>query len=386
MQVGQFPASAANSLIEGYCDDFVSLAAILAQTLEQVAMRGIGLESSRNSLQRIERGMRELSDAIHELLERGSLSTRFENVLSRNDAPGPQGTAAAPPQPSATPQTQQQPPAPPGAAGSPPRTAIQRSATRIGDEQPTSRPRPTVIGTPQSAKSTPPAAKPSAPQQPTTPPAAPAPAPHAAATRTPTSAPASNATNGKAPAAANPPTQPAAAPAVDPAGPARRAGKPEGLRGTNRTMPLQSVFQFLGRTRKSGTLHVFVEDEILAFEFVNGCIEFTATNRCPVSERLGELLVELGSCTREKLAPVLAKVGVSSANRLGQLVVEEHIVSNGQVLEALETQVQRRFKRVCEAGEAAYEFESGRRLPGDGRIRIAPFELTIDQPWKLRTP
>jgi hypothetical protein len=166
----------------------------------------------------------------------------------------------------------------------------------------------------------------------------------------------------------------------------RRPGKGDGLRGTNRTMPLQSVFQFLGRTRKSGTLHVFIADEILAFEFVNGCIEFTATNRCPVSERLGELLVELGSCTRDALAPVLAKVGVSSANRLGQLVVEEKLVSNGQVLEALETQVQRRFKRACESGEAAYEFEAGRRQPGDGRIRIAPFELTIDQPWKLRTP
>ena len=37
--MGHFPASAANSLIEGYCDDFVSLAAILAQTLER-AMGG----------------------------------------------------------------------------------------------------------------------------------------------------------------------------------------------------------------------------------------------------------------------------------------------------------------------------------------------------------
>lgn len=171
-----------------------------------------------------------------------------------------------------------------------------------------------------------------------------------------------------------------------PTPPSQRGGKTEGLRGTNRTMPLQSVFQFLGRMRKSGTLHVFVGDEILAFEFVNGCIEFTATNRCPVNERLGELLVELNFCTREALAPFLAKVGVSSANRLGQLVVDAHLVSNGQVLEALEAQVLLRFQRVCESGDASYEFESGPRAPGDGRIRIAPFELTIDQPWKLRHP
>src|SRR5688572_29518403 len=71
MQVGHFPASAASSLIQGYCDDFVSLATILAQTLEQVSMRGISLEHSRPPLQRIEKGMRELADAIRELLDRG---------------------------------------------------------------------------------------------------------------------------------------------------------------------------------------------------------------------------------------------------------------------------------------------------------------------------
>lgn len=147
-------------------------------------------------------------------------------------------------------------------------------------------------------------------------------------------------------------------------------------------MPLVSVFQFLGRTRKSGTLHVTLGEEIVAFEFVNGCIEFTASNQCPVNERLGELLVELGFCTRDRLAPILAKVGVSSAHRLGQLVVEEHLVSNGQVLEALEAQVLNRYHRVCQFPDAAYEFDPGPRAPGDGRIRIAPFELTMAHPWE----
>jgi hypothetical protein len=70
MQVAQFPAAAANSLIEGYCDDFISLAVVLAQTLEQVSMRNIDISRSSEHLSRIESGMRGLSQAIQELLQR----------------------------------------------------------------------------------------------------------------------------------------------------------------------------------------------------------------------------------------------------------------------------------------------------------------------------
>lgn len=375
MQVGQFPASAANSLIEGYCDDFVALAALLAQTLEQVSMRGIGFDKCRPHLQRIENGMRELAAGIHEMLERGSLSTKFDSVR-----PGA-APAAAPVAGAATPSER------PAASVPPTPSTPMKSPIRSGPEpkvepdramrRPDLAPRGPSPAQPQPvaqqlqprtaagpAPSPTPTAKSAPPPRPTTPRAEPAPAP---TTRRP-------ADQERIAAPAEP-----KAPTADPA-----MGKSDVLRGTNRTMPLQSVFQFLGRTRKSGTLHVFIGEEIVAFEFVNGCIEFTATNHCPMAERLGELLVELGFCTRDRLAPILAKVGVSSANRLGQLVIDEHLVSNGQVLEALEAQVLRRFQRVCECTDASYEFEPGRRVPGDGRIRIAPFELTIDQPWKLR--
>ncbi len=62
------PASAASTLVEGYCGDFIQLSASLAQTLEQVSMRNLPLGASRGSLERVEQGMRELSDAIAILL------------------------------------------------------------------------------------------------------------------------------------------------------------------------------------------------------------------------------------------------------------------------------------------------------------------------------
>ncbi len=335
MQVGQFPASAASSLIDGYCDDFVSLAAMLAQTLEQVAMRGINFESSRESLQRIEHGMHELAAAIHELLERGSVSNEFATVLGRKpsdaaDAPSPQRPAASPTGPAVGPRPR--PTSLPGQAAAPKRATTLPSAS----------PRP------------------AASEQPAAPRSLSASSP----TRTAQPAPPTARGAGSAPVQASATTP--------------RTARTETLRGTNKSMPLLSVFQFLGRMRKSGTVHVYIQEETLAFEFVNGCIEFTASDRCPVGERLGELLVELGFCSRQTLAPILAKVGVSSAHRLGHLVVEARLVSNGQVLEALETQVRRRFQRVCTNPEAAYEFDEGKRLPGDGRIRITPVELSFE--------
>ncbi|MEO6594748.1 MAG: DUF4388 domain-containing protein [Planctomycetota bacterium] len=143
-------------------------------------------------------------------------------------------------------------------------------------------------------------------------------------------------------------------------------------------MPVLSVFQFVGRMRKTGTMYVYHGSETLAFEFVNGCVRFTASDRCPVEERLGELLIELGFCTRDKLASALAKVGVTTPDRLGQLVVEQGIATNGQVLEALEEQVHRRFRRICSSAQVSYEFEEGACMPGDGRIRITPTELAYE--------
>ncbi|MBL9077241.1 MAG: DUF4388 domain-containing protein [Planctomycetes bacterium] len=421
----QFPASAANSLIEGYCDDFVSLAATLAQTLEQVSMRGINFGSSRPALERIERGMRELSEAIHELLERGQVSTEFESVLGRTKAK-PEAAATNPddedglfgPAPVAPPAAgAPKPPAPPPAAPAPtrlamtsapantsPRTPLGAAAPRLGSARPAPAPARAVAAPPPPApapvapspRAAPPAAAPAptvaqaAPPPATPPPPPPPPAPPASA---PPAAPPATATTPPPPAAARsigaasptrtarpaqPPNRPPAAAPVSASAATPRPSPSGTLKGTNQSMPLLSVFQFLGRMRKSGTVHVQIEDETLAFEFVGGCIEFTATNKCPVTERLGELLVELNFTTREALAPLLAKVGVSSAHRLGHLVIESTLCSNGQVLEALELQVKRRFQRACTDAQASYEFEEGRRLPGDGRIRITPFELSFE--------
>jgi hypothetical protein len=292
MNVGQFPASAANSLIEGYCDDFVSLAATMAQTLEQVSMRSIPIDGSRPSLERIENGLRALADAIQDLLQRGGVLGGLDGVRGAKTDPAPASVA-------------------------------HRAGGGRG-------------------------------------PGAHTPAPHSPPPHAPAHAPAAR---GPAPAAP---------------GPAPAQGRSEVLNGTNKSMPLLSICQFLGRMRKTGTMRVSFDGANASFDFANGAIRFTTCDRCPAGERLSEILVELGFCAREALTNVVAQLGTLSSYRLGQAVIEAGLCSHAQVVTALELQVKRRFQRACKSPEAAYEFEEAAQSAGSGRSRVLPFELAFE--------
>lgn len=329
MQVGQFPASAANSLIQGYCDDFVSLAAILAQTLEQISMRGLNFDGSRPALQRIEHGMRNLADAIADLLARGKVTGDLSTSLQN----GPPPNASPPaPRPAAAPAT-----ARPAAAATRPANDVARGPAARAPAPP------------------PPARTAVLPAAPAAQAAPRAPAPPTATVTQARSAQAP----GNLSAPRNTPPRPAA----------------EGLRGTSVSMPLLSVFQFLGRLRKAGTMRVQVGEEMMQFDIQNGCILSSLTSKCPPQERLGELLVELGHCRAEDLAAIVAKVDSGALDRFGQLAIEAGIVTDQQVVAALELQVNRRFSRACKSPTAAYEFLEGMRHSAEGRFRIQPFSI-----------
>lgn len=274
----QFSAATAHSLLQGYCSDFVKLAAVLAQTLEQAAIRDVDLDPSRRQLTRLEQGMRDLADALHDQLQR---------PVAPKPAPAPRPAAA-------TPARQPNRPAP----------------------VPTAQP-PAESGKPRSL-------------------------------------------TGKGPAKAldgKPSTKP------------RRGGS---LQGTTASMPVLSVFQFLGRMRKSGTLHITLPDEELAFVMEHGCIAFATSNRNVIDERLGDLLVDADACTREALVPLEEQVATGSADLFGQLVIDKGVATLAQVLQALEMQVRRRFQRSCRASEAIYEFVEGELSIGESPFRSKP--------------
>lgn len=163
------------------------------------------------------------------------------------------------------------------------------------------------------------------------------------------------------------PDQPAAAPTAN---------------ASIKASPIRTRFESLERDRRNGTLYVQAGHETLAFEFVEGCITQTASDGVVADERLGDLLVELRSCTREQLGTVFQRMGPDDLHLLGEVLVREGVVTNRQVVEALEKQVQRRVQRACSTPNARFDFAEGELLPDDGRVRVAPSALfrSLDRP------
>jgi hypothetical protein len=399
----QFPASAASSLIEGYCGDFVSLAAVLAQTLEQVSIRGIDIERSRPALERTERGMRQLAEAIQDLLQKlpRQHATATPEPIEAPESPRAAAPAATIPSdavndPHLLDFTTSAPGAarPPAPASMPTDAAAdQRTERGNGRSGKTTSlrvdMRPPELQSPDAPASTP-APKARATEPPTalarprpnglaTPPAPsePAPPPPSQPTTGRTETRIVAAPSNRPRAATGPLPKPAPPPAAAPSHPSRPGGrrdtaKPEGIKGNSQSMPLLSVFQFLGRLRKVGTMKVTLPGEEILFELENGCVSFTSSDHCPREERLGELLIEADACSRADVDRVLAKVDAGSTELFGQLAIHENIVTKEQVLLALEEQVRRRFTRACRHTDANYEFLQDVRNSIEHRFRIQP--------------
>jgi hypothetical protein len=137
-------------------------------------------------------------------------------------------------------------------------------------------------------------------------------------------------------------------------------------------MPLLSVFQFLGRMRKAGTMRVSLGNENLTFELQNGCILATTSTQGPREELLGEILVAMGACPADELDPIVVRVGTGSNERFGQAAVDAGLVSEAQVSDALGRQANLRYARACKHGDAKYEFVEGLRNQAPSRFVATP--------------
>lgn len=139
-------------------------------------------------------------------------------------------------------------------------------------------------------------------------------------------------------------------------------------------MPLRSVLQFLGRMRKSGTMQVHLGDERIEFELQNGCVLATTSSNCPADERIDQLLLFLGNCQADRLAPLLP-LAAQSIDRFLETAVDQQVATAANAIAALELQVRRRVARACKFAGALYEFVEGSRSAPVGRFRSQPLAL-----------
>ena len=383
-------------------------------------MRSIDISRSHDHLTRIEGGMRDLSAAIRDLIDRDQVApVKGDKTTTGNDrntqslpnslpntAPGRADCSESPSTPA--PRTEQGPsdsPSEPQPAkpASPSQLDASGFSAYLSDDEsadlvtdaPITKSRSLnipnvkapiadspIVKAPlgKAALAKPPIAKA---------PIANAPIPNAPAAKAPVAkAPAANAPVAKVPTAAAPITRPRQdAPTAVPtnaigASSSQDAKSAVALNSTSASMPILTVFQFIERMRKSGVMTVVVADETMTFEFDYGCVQACSTNSTNKADRLGHILQEDGTCDADALRDILSQADGKSSLQIGELIVRANLATNNQVMDALETQARRRFQRACDAEDAAYTFVEGGPSRTDGRIRIAPKELGHESSWQ----
>lgn len=315
MQGGLFPSTAASTLIQGYCEEFDSLQSVLLQALTQVRERSIDFAASRAELEGLAEGLEEVVGVVRGLL-----------ASSAADAPEPVKD--------------------PGVD----------DASRDEEVSQELRDRYRLQDLPSE----------------------PASSSHGPADLSEVLTFDANKHAdrfGARAAARRPEAKPPAATAEDNADEVSEPASVPTLAGINRDMPLRSVFQFVERTRKSGVVLVRLGGETMSFEFDRGFVQACTTDRSDADKRLGDLLVQTGVCSAQDILRLLDEKDDEKLP-LGERVVRSKMATEGQVMVALEEQVRMRFERACDSESATYEFREGHRAARDGRIRVAPMELT----------
>jgi hypothetical protein len=157
------------------------------------------------------------------------------------------------------------------------------------------------------------------------------------------------------------------------------AAEPQGeitLQGTNESLPLATVFQFLGQTKKSGTLRLRTNTELMTFEIADGDLVFSSTDAPPEGQLLGQILVAMKLVSEHDLKTFLARH--DDKIRLGSALENGELLAVADLRRALEVQIRHRLDRAFSARESAFTFTEGSSARPHHRIRMNVTELLLE--------
>jgi hypothetical protein len=175
------------------------------------------------------------------------------------------------------------------------------------------------------------------------------------------------------------------APAPSTTPPPRQADEVPGLlRGSSDSVPMHRLLSFLADLGKTGVLWVTTREETFTIQFRAGTVVNAFSNKAPVGQRLGEILVEQGAITEADLDRLLDTFRPDGRARFGGHLLNGKRVTVKQLTAALETQVRKLTERLLRADRAAFTF-SERRGPeedagSDVRLRVADLLLGVGPP------
>ncbi len=149
------------------------------------------------------------------------------------------------------------------------------------------------------------------------------------------------------------------------------------LSGSSRIVPVVDFLVFLSGLRRTGVLWVDTLDETFRIELSEGEVTYASSDNPPPGSRLGEILVEQGSLTRERLDEML-EVKDELPELFGTALLRREIIDRDGLHRALVRQMQQIFQRLFAADVATYHFAAGLRVVADPDLRCNVTYLLLE--------
>lgn len=132
---------------------------------------------------------------------------------------------------------------------------------------------------------------------------------------------------------------------------------PADVSGHTEAVSVPELIGFFQLQAKSGVLRIEAPREAFSLTYVNGDLCRATSSNSPVGQRLGELLVDLGHLTDERLQELMATK--EPGMKIGALLQRDGGLSPEAISAALQLQVQGIFERLCELEGARFTFHAG---------------------------
>lgn len=141
------------------------------------------------------------------------------------------------------------------------------------------------------------------------------------------------------------------------------------LCGTCKAFPGPQLVDFLGTLEKSGVLQIKTAKEVFTIQLERGYVLYASSNNAPRGSRLGDILVDMAFLDKSTLERHLRSIGVQTS-RLGAQLVQDGLVTEQGLTDALTRQVQMLFQRLAEAENAIFFFREAAPSDAQNQIRL----------------
>lgn len=132
---------------------------------------------------------------------------------------------------------------------------------------------------------------------------------------------------------------------------------PADFSGHTDAVSVPELIGFFQLQAKSGVLRIEASHEAFSLTYIDGDLCRVTSSNSPVGERLGELLVQLGHLTDERLQELMA--ADEPGMKIGELLRRDGGLPAEAISAALELQIQGIFARLCDVSGARFTFHAG---------------------------